>query len=81
MRAIELCAGGGGKAIGLHRAGYEHVALSEIDRHACNTLRLNRPDWPVVEGDLRDFDVTPFREQQLDLVAGGVPCQPFRVTA
>ena len=79
MRSIELCAGGGGEAIGLHRAGFEHVALSELDRHACNTLRLNQPDWPVVEGDLRDFDATSFLDQEIDLVSGGVPCQPFSV--
>lgn len=79
MRAIELCAGGGGEALGLHRAGYEHVALCEVNRHACNTLRLNHPEWPVVEGDVREFDATPFRQQDIDLVAGGVPCQPFSV--
>lgn len=47
----------------------------ESDRHACATLRLNRPDWNVVEGDVRDFSAKEFKG--VDLLAGGVPCPPF----
>ena len=43
MQSIELCAGAGGQALGLERAGFEHVALIEIDAAACQTLRYNRP--------------------------------------
>ena len=50
LTTIELCAGAGGQALGLERAGIEHVALVEWDRHACNTLRVNRPQWNVVQG-------------------------------
>ena len=70
-----MCAGAGGQAIGLERAGFEHSALIEIEPPACQTLRLNRPQWNVVEGDLRKFDGRPFKG--VDLVAGGVPCPPF----
>ena len=70
-----MCAGAGGQALGLERSGFEHEALVEIDSHACNTLRLNRPHWNVIEGDLTQFDARPYRG--VDLVAGGVPCPPF----
>jgi len=75
MNSLELCAGAGGQALGLERSGFEHEALVEIDAAACNTLRLNRPQWNVVEGDLSYFDARPYRG--VDLVAGGVPCPPF----
>lgn len=75
MNSLELCAGAGGQAQGLERSGFEHEALVEIDSAACNTLRLNRPHWNVVEGDLAHFDAS--RYHGIDLVAGGVPCPPF----
>jgi DNA (cytosine-5)-methyltransferase 1 len=74
--SLELCAGAGGQAIGLECAGFEHRLLVEIDKHACSTLRLNRPSWEIFEGDLRQFDPTRLRGE-IDLLAGGVPCPPF----
>ncbi|MEL6921847.1 MAG: DNA (cytosine-5-)-methyltransferase, partial [Pseudomonadota bacterium] len=74
--SIELCAGGGGQALGLEQAGFEHLALFENDRHSCETLRLNRPHWNVVEHDLFEaFDFSQF--YGVDLLAGGLPCPPF----
>lgn len=61
--------------MGLERAGFEHVALVEIDAAACKTLRYNRPGWNVIEGDLTQFDARPYHG--IELVAGGVPCPPF----
>ncbi len=75
MKSIELCAGAGGQALGLERSGFEHEALVEIDAAACATLRLNRPGWNAIEGDLSLFDARPYFG--VDLVAGGVPCPPF----
>lgn len=77
LRSLEICAGAGGQALGIERAGFEHVALVEIDSHACQTLRLNRPEWPVFECDLRDFSAQGMTD--IDLLAGGVPCPPFSV--
>lgn len=75
MNSLELCAGAGGQALGLERAGFEHRMLVEIDPHACATLRHNRPHWQVQEGDLAAFDARSLNG--IDLVAGGVPCPPF----
>ena len=52
LTSIEICAGAGGQALGLEQAGFDHVAVVEIDHHACNTLRENRPAWNVIEGDV-----------------------------
>lgn len=77
LKAIEICAGAGGMAIGLDRAGFDHVALVEYDENAAATLRLNRPNWNVIESDIRDIDFRPYRQMDIDLVAGGPPCQPY----
>ena len=77
MRSIEICAGAGGQALGLEQAGFDHVALVEIDKHACATLRHNRPHWNVIEGDVKSFSSIPYNN--IDLLAGGVPCPPFSI--
>ena len=76
LTSIEICAGAGGQALGLEQAGFEHLAVVELDRHACATLRRNRPYWNTLQGDLRDWRVIRYREK-VDLFAGGVPCPPF----
>lgn len=84
MRTLEMCAGAGGQALGLHLAGAEHTALIELDPYACATLRENNErlnlGWgPVLEEDLRLFaknQASAYRGK-IDLVAGGVPCPPF----
>lgn len=76
LTSIDLFAGGGGTALGLENAGFQHLLLSEFDAHACKTLRHNRPNWNVVEGDVAKIDFTPFAGK-VDLVEGGFPCQAF----
>lgn len=83
--SVEICAGAGGQASGLHNAGFKHAALIEIDKDACQTLRDNterNPEWAgckVIEADLREFDHAGLGLEpgELDLLAGGVPCPPF----
>lgn len=78
LTSLEICAGAGGQALGIEQAGFSHVALVEIDRDACATLRLNRPVWNVIHGDLLDFVQNAGDAYRgVDLVAGGVPCPPF----
>ncbi|MBS0193713.1 MAG: DNA cytosine methyltransferase [Proteobacteria bacterium] len=75
LTSLEICSGAGGQALGLEIAGFEHSGLVEIEPAACATLRLNRPKWNVVNGDLHHFDASPYKG--IDLFAGGVPCPPF----
>lgn len=91
LTSIEICAGAGGQALGLERAGFAHEAVVEIDPHAAETLRMNRPEWNVIgprigdrgpfdgrPGDVRAFTAKEW-EGRIDLFAGGVPCPPFSV--
>ncbi|QBG36134.1 DNA cytosine methyltransferase [Litorilituus sediminis] len=75
-KLIELFAGGGGLALGMEQAGFESVLLNEWDKHACSTLRHNRPEWNVVEGDISNIDFTSINEE-IDVLTGGFPCQAF----
>lgn len=83
MKCVELFAGAGGLAMGVHLAGFEPQAVVEWDRWACDTVRENSlrgyplvSGWNVHEGDVREFDWGSVGED-IDLVAGGPPCQPF----
>ena len=77
LTTLELCAGGGGAALGLEQAGFSPVALVEINKHACATLRSNRPYWNVIEADIKKFNATYWRG--VDLLSGGLPCPPFSI--
>lgn len=74
--SVELFAGAGGLALGMERAGFKHVMLNEIDHDACETLRLNRPMWNILEKDVREVDFRSL-EGTIDLLTGGFPCQAF----
>ncbi|MER5366037.1 DNA (cytosine-5-)-methyltransferase [Streptomyces sp. NPDC002722] len=89
--SVEICAGAGGQALGLHNALFRHLALIEIDAHAVETLRENvegNPEWEgcmVKQADLTKLKPKDLRRElglepgDLDLLAGGVPCPPFSV--
>lgn len=74
--SVELFAGAGGLALGMSLAGFHHVLLNEFDTSACNTLKTNKPNWNVIEGDVRHIDFTPLRGK-VDFLSGGFPCQAF----
>jgi DNA (cytosine-5)-methyltransferase 1 len=76
FNSIELFAGAGGLAIGLEESGIKCLALNEFDHWACETLRKNRPDWNVIEDDVRNVSFTNFKGK-VDIVTGGFPCQAF----
>ncbi|MBL7788854.1 MAG: DNA (cytosine-5-)-methyltransferase [Chitinophagales bacterium] len=73
---LELFAGAGGLAVGMEKAGFKCVALNEIDKWACQTLRKNRPNWNVLEGDIKDYNFSEYYNK-VDVVTGGFPCQAF----
>ena len=76
FNSIELFAGAGGLAIGLEEAGIKCLALNEFDHWACETLRKNRPDWNVIEDDVRNVSFSDLKGK-VDIVTGGFPCQAF----
>ena len=83
MNTVELFAGAGGLGIGISRAGFKPTAIIEWDRYCCDTIRENKQRkikhvarWPLFEGDVREFNFSNISED-VDLVSGGPPCQPF----
>ncbi|MCQ2393383.1 MAG: DNA cytosine methyltransferase [Kiritimatiellae bacterium] len=79
LTCVEICAGAGGQAIGLERAGFSHVALVEYESEYCEVLKRNNPQWNVICADVHQFDGRPY--EGVDLLAGGVPCPPFSVAS
>src|ERR1700719_2921029 len=85
MRSVELYTGAGGLALGISRAGFNHVAVVEHDKDACETIEENKKRgvedvrrWPVFNCDVQDFDYYSLPEG-IELLAAGVPCQPFSI--
>ena len=83
MRAVELFAGAGGLALGVAQAGFTHEAIVEWDQHCCESIRENQRrgvdpvlHWSLHQCDVREFDLSRIRGE-IDLLAGGPPCQPF----
>ncbi len=78
LRSIEVCAGAGGQALGLHAAGFRARAIFEVMEDAAETLRANFAT-AVPRIFTEDITKVDFRHYcgGIDLVAGGVPCQPF----
>ncbi|HMQ49517.1 MAG TPA: DNA (cytosine-5-)-methyltransferase [Saprospiraceae bacterium] len=72
---LGLFAGAGGLDLGFELAGFQHTESNEILDYAVETLRLNRPDWEVVHGDVREY--TPSFKKGLDVLLAGFPCQGF----
>lgn len=83
LNSIELFTGAGGLAMGMQKAGCNHLALIEWDQDSCDTLRGNikfgyppAKNWNVVQSDVRLIDYASFGSN-IQLVSGGPPCQPF----
>ena len=82
-KSIELFAGAGGLALGLEKAGFEHIGLIDFYKEAADTLKLNRPTWNVLFEDVeqvasRDLEKEfKIKKRELDLLSGGAPCQSF----
>ena len=76
IKSVELFGGAGGLALGLEKSGIECAAIIEIEHSACETLNANRPQWNVIENDIRCVNFKEY-ENIIDLVSGGAPCQAF----
>jgi DNA (cytosine-5)-methyltransferase 1 len=72
---LGLFSGAGGLDLGFELAGFQHTESNEILAYAVETLKLNKPDWNVVHGDVREY--TPSFKKGLDVLLAGFPCQGF----
>lgn len=72
--SVDVCAGAGGLALGLEQAGFDPVLLIDNRDVACATLRVNRPQWHVLEMDLMDFVPDDYPQvYDVDLLSAGLP--------
>lgn len=80
---LSFFSGAMGLDLGLEQAGFECLGANEIDPVAAATIRRNRPSLPLLQCDVRRLDAHRVRREtglgnrELDLVAGGPPCQAF----
>lgn len=74
LRVLSLFSGGGGLDLGFELAGAQTVECVDNDPESCKTLRFNRPEWSVFEGDIRGYEP---KVENIDVVIGGPPCQGF----
>jgi DNA (cytosine-5)-methyltransferase 1 len=85
LRSVELFTGAGGLALGIEKAGFRHHTVVERDKDCCQTIRENQRNgypllegWHLFAGDIRHFDYLSIKSE-VDLLAGGPPCQPFSI--
>jgi DNA (cytosine-5)-methyltransferase 1 len=87
MKAIGLYSGAGGLDKGLEQAGFDVRVALDFDHDSCETLRANFPNTEVIEGDIQQIStrrilkLARIKKGELDLLAGGPPCQPFSKSA
>lgn len=74
MKALELFAGAGGFALGMHQAGIHTTIAVEIDPRHSQTYSQNFPQTDVVTADIQSLS---FQRDSFDLIYGGPPCQSF----
>jgi DNA (cytosine-5)-methyltransferase 1 len=81
IRTLSLFSGGGGLDVGFHDAGFDILAMVEIEEKFANTLRANCGlgkyfnEAKTIHGDVRNFD--PPDDLHIDFIIGGPPCQTF----
>jgi DNA (cytosine-5)-methyltransferase 1 len=76
LSSIELFAGAGGLALGMHNAGIQSKLLVDFDKDSVATLQKNMPNWNAHCDSVMDIDLDDYRGQ-IDVMAGGFPCQAF----
>ena len=76
LTSIELFCGAGGLALGMHNAGINSRLLVDFDKDSIRTLQQNKPEWESVCASVLDIDLDEYKNQ-IDIMAGGFPCQAF----
>lgn len=84
---VSLFTGAGGLDEGFKAAGCEIKACLELESWACETLNFNNPTTNVIQGNIKEIspkefsNMTKLKPYEIDILAGGPPCQPFSVAA
>lgn len=87
FKFIDLFSGAGGLSEGLSEAGFHGLFANEIIPEYANTYKRNHPSTQVTTADIRDLNANEIRKslhierEELDLLAGGPPCQGFSINA
>lgn len=83
MNAVSLFSGALGLDLGFENAGFDIRLAAELDPKACETIRANRPDLNLFEGDVATlsgediFNLAGIEPGELTVLFGGAPCQSF----
>ena len=87
MKLVDFFSGAGGLTCGLNMAGFQSILGSDIHPTYAATFAKNHPNSRVITGDIRDISerdilkLTNLKSGELDLFAGGPPCQGFSINA
>ena len=88
MLLIDLFAGAGGLSCGLEMAGFKAILANEIDQNFADTYKFNHPQTNVSVADIRQLIKNGnlrrdlgLDNTEIDLLAGGPPCQGFSINA
>lgn len=82
-RAVDLFCGCGGISAGLQLAGYNVIAGLDVEKHYISTFAHNFPEARAITESIVTLPVHEFSKRlgvtpgELDLLAGGPPCQGF----
>lgn len=76
LTSIELFCGAGGLALGMSNAGIQSQLLVDFDKNCIATISKNRPKWNAIQESVIDLNLHEYRDQ-IDIMAGGFPCQTF----
>ena len=82
LKHLDLFSGIGGFSLGLESAGLvETVAFCDFDKYCQKVLKKNFPGVPIY-GDVKELNYDKLKADgidQIDIITGGYPCQPFSV--
>ncbi len=87
MKLVDFFSGAGGLTCGLEMAGFQSILGSDISPTYAATFAKNHPEIKVINNDIREIsehdilELTGLEPGELDLIAGGPPCQGFSINA
>ena len=83
--SISFFSGAMGLDIGLENAGFNTLFVNEIDKSSVKTIKINRSDIFIYDKSISELsckrieEITNKQIKNIDVIAGGPPCQAFSV--